>query len=546
MNKIFLSLSLICAIALYSCMPETKKAAWTETCFEDFADGSLDAGGNLYVTAEGSVAVSYSPDLNNDGWPDVIFSNGGADEDDPSHGSFYIYWGGPDGFVKEKRTLLPQTSSHSASIGDLNNDGWQDLVVNGAVEKEKRGTVFTIFLGSEGGFTIENSKKIPLIGAFASCVADLDRSGFIDVVIGGSPEEGKRGLNIFFDLFGPSPRKTFLELGLADFPSIADLNGDNALDIIATRFRDADKNSRCDSYIVWNRDGEFDVEDVTMLPSYGGHGSTVADLNSDGHLDLIFNNFGNYKDDYVVPSTIFWGTPDGFDPEKITNLTTMGACESSVADLNADGHMDLFFANWAGNEGFEGPAVPSYIYWGSPDGYTEENRTELPSVNGVGGAIVDFDKDSHYDILINNTGGDRSFIYWGGENVYSVDRRSELESYQVFPTNMRDFGDIYDRKFRDAYLSSVFDACGEAAWLSCTWKSEAGEGNSVEIYLRVGPSETPDEEWSDWKLLENGADIEGLPKARYAQYKAVFNYANFSRPALSEISFYFRVKNTGW
>ena len=213
----------------------------------------------------------------------------------------------------------------------------------------------------------------------------------------------------------------------------------------------------------------------------------------------------------------------------------MGACECSAADLNGDGHLDLFFANWAGNEGFEGPLVPSYIYWGSPNGYSEDNRTDLPSVNGVGSSILDLNKDSFLDIVINNTGGELSSVYWGGQEGYSEENRLELESFAVFPTNMRDFGNIYNRTFSDTYVSSVFDAEAEVRWLSCSWQVETQFGDSVEIQLRAGLTPNPDDNWGKWTSVENGTPISDSVVGRYTQYRAIFNYGNFSRPALSEV-----------
>lgn len=525
---------LLCLLFLLACDDRIPSGNWVETTLADFADGRFDERGNLFAAADGSVRVAYSPDLNGDGWADIIFSNYGTIADNPVRGDIFIYWGGAGGFSPENRDVLPLASSAAVSLGDLNADGFLDIVANGAVEKEKSGKSFTVFLGAAGGYSIDSRREFPLFSAFGSTIADFDKSGFPDVAISGSPDENTRGISVFFDPFGAAPRSVFVPIRGVGFLEAADLDGDSRLDIVATVFNDGNS-ARTNSYIIWNGEGTFSIDNITPIPAYGGHGATVADLNNDGHLDLIVNNFGNFEDEYILPSYIYWGSRGGLDMGRHTELVTMGACESSAADLNRDGFLDIVFCNWAGDEGLEGPPVPSVIYWGAAAGFSQDNRAELPCFNGIGGSVLDYNKDGYLDILINNMGGTRSFIYWGGEGDYSAERRSELESYEAFPTNMRDFGNICDRQPRDIYLSSIYESGFDAKWVRVTWEATAKLGDSVELELRVGSVPMVGEGWSDWMALENGKQIESPLAGRFAQYRAIFHYGNFSMPALEEV-----------
>ena len=64
---------------------------------------------------------------------------------------------------------------------------------------------------------------------------------------------------------------------------------------------------------------------ITRLPTMGGGRSKIADLNLDGHLDLVFANFmHNYRSDQQ--SLIYWGSDSGLSP---TNRTASGPSGSA-------------------------------------------------------------------------------------------------------------------------------------------------------------------------------------------------------------------------
>jgi hypothetical protein len=142
-----------------------------------------------------------------------------------------------------------------------------------------------------------------------------------------------------------------------------DVNNDGFLDIVLPNTHD--NNQQLDLFIYWGVKG-FDVHHRTRLPTDGGYSQAIADLNGDGFPDLVVvNNFNGVKTD--LNSYIYWGSKDGFDPKRRTELPTFGETGVAVADLNHDGFPDLVFAN--SGKGYDTPIRDnySYIYWGTGD-----------------------------------------------------------------------------------------------------------------------------------------------------------------------------------
>ena len=89
----------------------------------------------------------------------------------------------------------------------------------------------------------------------------------------------------------------------------------------------------------------MDTEDhLTRLTSFGGGRSVVADLNRDGYPEIVFCNFiHNYPG--LRTAYVYWGSANGYSTTNKTELPTNWASGVAAADLNADGYPELVFAN---------------------------------------------------------------------------------------------------------------------------------------------------------------------------------------------------------
>jgi enediyne biosynthesis protein E4 len=89
---------------------------------EKFTEVTLEAGINSTVIGYGLGVVTG--DVNNDGWPDIYIGN-------DFHENDYLYINQQNGTFKEVLTERMQHTSRfsmGVDIGDVNNDGWGDVV----------------------------------------------------------------------------------------------------------------------------------------------------------------------------------------------------------------------------------------------------------------------------------------------------------------------------------------------------------------------------------------------------------------------------------
>ncbi|MFQ6101258.1 MAG: FG-GAP repeat domain-containing protein [Anaerolineae bacterium] len=191
--------------------------------------------------------------------------------------------------------------------------------------------------------------------------------------------------------------------------AIADLNNDGFLDIAVARGNTADTLNG-PAYIYWGSSDGYAESNRTELSSYVSTCSIASDLDQDGYLDIVICNFMDSSFNLTTDSYIYWGSSSGYTDTNRTDLPTIGAVAAYAADFDKDGRLDLMFSNYRnGNSELLTTtfAISSYLYWGRGTGYTVTNRTDLPTVGAYGDSAADLNLDGYLDIVISNrrTGG---------------------------------------------------------------------------------------------------------------------------------------------
>jgi len=481
-------------------------------------------------------------DLNNDGIPDVVFSNliGSGSHDTVS----YIYWGTRQGFALQRRTELQTSGAAAVAIGDLDGDHHDEIIfankADGSIDSPDTVPTDSYIYSSDSSsrFTPDHRQVLPTKGPNSYASVDLNNDGYPDLFL---PEIGKA--SVYWG--GPNGYAPSRKTVIADIDAMsgrfADLNKDGYLDLVLgdtepgkeqatllyggpagfsedNRFVFRIKNVRCPSVADLNNDGWLDVvfpttdgtvtiywgsgdgfsnERKTALPSAATASVEIADLNGDGFLDLIVANlfateprpgetriFGGSAD----PGTyIYWGGKQGFSTHRRQILPSVGNEAIAVADLNNDGYLDLVLSSY--HAGYT-RSHPSYIYWNSAHGFSPTRVTLLPTNSASGVVAADFNQDGYKDILFachSKDGNHRtnSFLYWGGPKGYSEERRSSLPSQGTHFFNTVDIGDIYRRTDKYQYISPPFYGGNAVVFEKINWEGDTPFHTDLRFQVRV-------------------------------------------------------------
>jgi hypothetical protein len=245
------------------------------------------------------------------------------------------------------------------AIGDINNDGLQDIFFAGNQVTDR------LFL-NKGSFKFEDitikSKISKTPGwSWGVTMADVNADGYLDIYVsrnGNSLDPEKRKNQLFIN----NKDLTFTEsadaFGLADegFSSQAvffDMDNDGDLDMYQVN-QPADKKlfllnkipkkdySLFRDRIYRNVNGKFiDVSKEVGISRNFGYGLSVnaSDFNNDGWIDLYVAN------DYAEPDFMYYNNGDGTFKnvinEKLKHITQL-SMGSDTGDINNDGNIDLF------------------------------------------------------------------------------------------------------------------------------------------------------------------------------------------------------------
>jgi len=164
----------------------------------DILEGTSPAG-------EFGRAVASAGDINGDGFGDIIVGAPGANG---SAGAAYIYLGGPDGL---RRTPLEldgpgvgaEFGRAVAGLGDIDGDGFNDIIVGAWAMNANDGASYVYRGGMSGLSSVPQTLNGPASreGEFGRAVAsagDINGDGFSDIIIGAPEEESGDGAAYLF------------------------------------------------------------------------------------------------------------------------------------------------------------------------------------------------------------------------------------------------------------------------------------------------------------------------------------------------------------
>jgi hypothetical protein len=467
----------------------------------------LDYINSHYALGTGLLGLG---DINNDGKPDFAVSAGNI-------GKTFIYFGGK-GILDTTPDLIIEGGGAMA-MGDMNGDGKKDLIVASihATYSTSPETLYVYYGKTPNPLAIDTVPDLIItsgdaidggIGSFA--VGDLNNDGFDDLVVGYQNYGIAQG-KVNFYMGKPKPN------GIADYSSlgdtisssfgstikIADINGDGIKDLAigSDRFKHIDS--------MWIEDGILDIYygksgwnfnknnydqrfDASNTGISDVNWFNLLDVNGDGKADISVINSS-------ISACFFYGQSDSvrIKPNMVIQSdTAVGSffyCPAiDIGDINGDGKRDFALLSTDG-----GPDVCINVFLGGPfpskqsmavrcrggvdQGTAFQNISPLGDINGDG--INDFAASAPYDFLLDILPQDGYVVILRGDTtlVTSVPTPNKLvptsdELKQNYPNPFNPSTTIEYTLQKQEYVSiKIYDITGKE--ITSLVNSEQNAGN---------------------------------------------------------------------
>ena len=413
-------------------------------------------------------AVACAGDANGDGRSDVLVGAPLYDAGQADEGRAFLYVGtdsglaaGP-GWTGESNQAGARMGSSVASAGDVNGDGFSDLVIGapGYDEGHVNNGKAMVFLGraaaesisSVAAWSFAGDRDSAQAGSAVATAGDVNGDGYADVLVGapGFNQLGsKQGAFYAFagsdtglsavpgaQAFGPAAA---FGLGTA-IATAGDVNGDGLADaLVGTNGAGAriyygrpSLTQVLDSLNVWS---------VSNPQGGSGFGSAVApagDVNGDGFSDVLIGapNFTGssgpsagrvffYRGALGGPSTVATQFLEVVDPG-----AHFGTAVSGAGDLDADARPDVVVGAPTVNVGHLGIAGAVYAFSGAGGVLVASPMwaESGPTVGAQFGAAVagrmDVNGDGFGDLVVGAPGYANGLANEGGAFVYLGNRGS--------------------------------------------------------------------------------------------------------------------------
>lgn len=338
--------------------------------------------GAIVIPTPGNPATVTAADFNRDGHQDIIY------QDAYTGGQLHLLLNNGDGTFRDTQQIsLPLDIGGSLTVADLNGDGLPDLIVGYYPSTLNFVPIrFAVLLNQGDGtlgppiFSSFVPAGYPAPATLRLAVADFDGDGHVDFVFMSGTGDVFLALGDGAGHF--TPQRLFISAAYSDV-FVGDFNEDGKPDIAIRNVGGIDIALNTGSGTFGPLHTQAAVSDLgPSRPFY------VADVDKDGHLDLIY---GTYNYLYIAK-----GHGDGTFSAPVLR-GSLSASVIAVNDTNGDGLVDILTSDAVG-------AVVMLQDKAGNFSYPSLSGPAIGDLFAFSAVAADFYGDGHLSLVTSATG----------------------------------------------------------------------------------------------------------------------------------------------
>ena len=325
-------------------------------------------GGNLAFAAKLDFATSAGPheiaigDLNSDGKPDVVVTNYGAYASGNTVSVLRNTSTVGNLAFATKADFTTNAGPIGIAIQDMDGDGKPDLLIANFSDGTGN-TVSVLRNTSTAAGAIAFAAKVDFTagtGAHGVAAGDIDGDGKPDLVVANNGSLAGNG-NTVSVLRNTSTSGNFAFAPKVDFTTgsgprgvvLGDLDGDGKLDVLTSNFGNSGNGNTLSALRNTSTSGNLSfAPKVDLTANLGSLDVVIGDIDGDGKLDAVVNNFGTAGDGTTVSAFHNTSTVGAISfAAKVDFTTGAGPHGLTIGDIDNDSWPDLAVTNYGSGSG---------------------------------------------------------------------------------------------------------------------------------------------------------------------------------------------------
>jgi hypothetical protein len=393
------------------------------------------------TTALYGVAVGTAGDVNGDGYSDVVVAAQLYDGGESDEGGAFVYLGSATGLATTANYILQanevgaQLGVSAAAAGDVNGDGYDDVIVGELLWGPLDQGAIIVFYGSSAGITgsgraINGTEADSRFGNCVATAGDVNGDGYSDVVAGayhhtnGQTEEGKAVVYLGSATGITTTPAWTVESDQANalyglsVSTAGDVNGDGYADVVVGGVRyDAGQVDEGKAFLYLgsaaglSTTAAWTAESNQIGAEFATSVATAGDVNGDGYSDVLVGAplLDNGQADegrvflYLGSASALSASPPWAQSGQ--PLDELGTSVSGAGDVNGDGYADVIVGarRYDNGQTDEGRAL---VYLGSAAGlattaaWTVESNQASALLGSSVSTAGDVNGDGFSDVVV--------------------------------------------------------------------------------------------------------------------------------------------------